>query len=57
MLMMPMTMHNNAFCQGRENNNQQTMGARVTIATGNDDAGGEGWMTPPETPPQLMLLC
>jgi hypothetical protein len=57
MLMMPTTMQDDSFCQGREeNNNQQTMGARVMTATSNNDARGEGWMTPPETPPWLPLL-
>jgi hypothetical protein len=37
MPMIPMTMQNNAFGQGRESKNQQTTGARVMTATGDDD--------------------
>jgi hypothetical protein len=33
MLMMPATMQDGAFCQGKENNHQQTMGATVMTVT------------------------
>ena len=51
-----MMLQDNAFLQGRENNNQQTTGARVMTAVGDDDEEGEGWMTLLETPLWLPLL-
>ena len=40
MLTMPTATQDDAFHQGRENNNQQTTGARVMALTGDDDERG-----------------
>jgi hypothetical protein len=56
MMMMPMMTRDDVFHQGRENNNQQMMGAKVMAATGNENAGVEGWVTLAKNPPRLPLL-
>jgi hypothetical protein len=56
MLMMPTATQDDGSRLGRKNSNQQTMGAKVMAMMGDDDAGGEGWMTPPKTPLWLPLL-